>query len=89
MLNFLDFVLQNVQMTAERKLELKDAFAKQISWTAKIDDGEGNEIDNPVTFAEAFNRGVTEYIRQTAVAGQQKLDAEVREGTDDFSDLVE
>lgn len=86
--DFYTFLLANITATATRKIELKDAFAKQIGWTAKVDE-DGEEVDNPVTFQEALNKGVWAYIRETCVAGQQKLDKDEAEATDDFKDLVE
>lgn len=88
MLDFLTFVLENITATAERKQELKVAFAKQIGWTEKIKDENGKEIDNPVSFEEAFNKSIWEHIRQTCVAGQQKLDKEAAKPDDDFKDLL-
>jgi len=86
--NFLGFVLENITATTGRKVEIKNALAKQWGWTAKIDDGEGNEIDNPLTFQQAFNKHFWAYGREEMVAGQQKLDKELREADDTFEDLV-
>lgn len=88
MIDFYTFLLGKVNASAARKTELKNAFAKQIQWTAKIEDKEGNEIDNPVTFQDAFNDGVWEYVRGTCAAGQIQLDKEVAEAPDDFNDLI-
>lgn len=67
---------------------MKDAFAKQIGWTATIIDEEEGEIDNPVTFKMSFNHACWQYIRQTCVAGQQKIRREQATADDDFGDLV-
>jgi len=89
MINFLDLVLSSITATTDRKLELKASFAKQVSWTEKVQDPDNpeKEIDNPVTFKECFNKSVTEYIRQICIAGQQKLDKELQKEDDQFNDL--
>lgn len=86
--NFLGFVLENITAANGRKKELKDAFAKQVGWTEKVLNEEGEEIDNPVSFKKAFNSGVWEYIRQTCVAGMQKIRKEAAEADDTFNDLL-
>jgi len=86
--DFYTFLLNNVNASAARKIELKNAFSKQIGWTEKIDDGDGGEIDNPVSFQEALNSGTWEYVRGTCQSGQGQLDKEEAAATDDFKDLV-
>lgn len=90
MINFYTFVLQNITATAKREKELKDAFAKQIGWMEKIDDPENpeEEIDNPVSFQEAFNESIWQYLRQTCVAGMQKIKKETAKADDTFEDLI-
>ena len=87
-IDFYTFVLGEVNAIAARKIELKNAFAKQVSWTEKITNEEGKEIDNPVSFQEAFNDSIWQFVRQTCVAGQQKIDKEAGEEDDTFEDLV-
>lgn len=76
--------LNEVNASASRKTQLKNAFAKEIKWEAEID-GE----PNPVTFQEAFNNEIWRKVRETCRAGQIKLNQEAAEPVDEFSDLVE
>ena len=88
MIDFYTKVLNEINATAARKIELRNAFAKQVSWTEKITNEEGEEIDNPVSFQDKFNESIWQFVRQACVAGQQKLDKEAGEEDDDFTDLV-
>ncbi len=89
MIDFLAFLLGEITATPERKLAMKAAFAKQVRWTATITDLEtGEEVDNPVTFKMAFNECTWQYIRQSCVAGQQKIRREQQAADDTFEDLL-
>lgn len=89
MIDFLTFLLGEITATPERKLELKAAFAKQVGWTATVTDPEtGEEVDNPITFKTCFNERVKEYIRQSCMAGQQKIRREQQAADDTFEDLL-
>ena len=87
--DFLTFLLGEVNVTVERKTEYREAFAKQRGWTEKVENEDGKEIDNPVTFKEMFNRAVWAFVRGEAEAGQSQLDKEASEATDNFNDLIE
>ncbi len=82
------FYLGAFNATASRKTEMKNAFARDINWVSKVNDKDGNEIDNPVTFQEAFNKEMWRKLKDTCVAGQIALNKDAAEANDDFTDLI-
>ncbi len=86
--DFYTFLLENITASAARKVELKNAFAKHISWEEQVEVN-GEMIDNPTTFQEAFNQQLWEKVRGTCEAGQIELNKEARSPNDTFEDLIE
>jgi len=86
-MDILNYINQNTNLNTEKKVKLLDWFCKQRGWTEKITDGEGKEIDNPVTQKECFNDAVQKFIIETAKAGYISEVKEANEYPDEINSL--
>lgn len=79
MLDFIQFINDNVNLSAAKKVELLEDFCKQYGYEEEIDDGAGGMIPNPVTRKVFANDKISSFIKQTVNAVRRKEQLELVE----------
>lgn len=84
MLDFIQFINDNVSLSVAKKTALLTDFCKQYSYQETITDEEGNEVPNPTTKQQFANQKFVDFVVQT-VNAQRKRSAE---SAVEFEELV-
>jgi hypothetical protein len=61
-LNFVQYINANTNLTTEQKVKLLDDFVYSHNYTDTVIDANGNQVQNPVTKTQYFNKLVSQFI---------------------------